>query len=120
MVWFGTRQSIFHGPLVSALKSRSNCKGYLIIRDIFPEWAVDMGLMGRGPPYRFFDAVAQYQYSVADVIGVQTPGNSGTLRSMVTTAGAHAGKYSRTGWASPLRLAVPSGVNSKRRPVASV
>ena len=75
VVWYAP--SIFHGPLASALKSRSNCKGYLIIRDIFPEWAVDMGLMGRGLPYRFFDAVARYQYSVADVIGVQTPGNCG-------------------------------------------
>ncbi len=75
VVW--SAPSIFHGPLASALKSRSNCKGYLIIRDIFPEWAVDMGLMGRGLPYRFFDAVARYQYSVADVIGVQTPGNRG-------------------------------------------
>lgn len=75
VVWYAP--SIFHGPLASALKSRSNCKGYLIIRDIFPEWAVDMGLMGRGLPYRFFDAVARYQYSVADVIGVQTLGNCG-------------------------------------------
>ncbi len=75
VVWYAP--SIFHGPLASALKSRSNCKGYLIIRDIFPEWAVDMGLMGRGLPYRFFDAIASYQYTVADVIGVQTPGNRG-------------------------------------------
>ena len=73
VVWYAP--SIFHGPLVSALKKRSGCKGYLIIRDIFPEWAVDIGLMGRGLPYRFFTAVARYQYSVADVIGVQTPGN---------------------------------------------
>jgi glycosyltransferase involved in cell wall biosynthesis len=74
VVWYSP--SIFHGPLVSALKKSSGCKGYLIIRDIFPEWAVDMGLMGRrGLPYRFFDAVARYQYSVANVIGVQTPGN---------------------------------------------
>ncbi len=73
VVWYAP--SIFHGPLVSALKSRGNCKGYLIIRDIFPEWAVDMGLMGRGLSYRFFDAIARYQYSVADVIGIQTPGN---------------------------------------------
>lgn len=73
VVWYAP--SIFHGPLVSALKKASGCKAYLIIRDIFPEWAVDMGLMGRGLPYRFFDAVARYQYSVADVIGVQTPGN---------------------------------------------
>lgn len=75
VVWYAP--SIFHGPLVSALKTRSHCKSYLIIRDIFPDWAVDMGLMGRrGLPYRFFNAVAHYQYSVADVIGVQTPGNS--------------------------------------------
>ena len=74
VIWYAP--SIFHGPLASALKKSSGCKGYLIIRDIFPEWAVDMGLMGRGLPYRFFDAVARYQYSVADVIGVQTPGNS--------------------------------------------
>lgn len=73
VVWYAP--SIFHGPLVSALKKSSRCKGFLIIRDIFPEWAVDMGLMGRGLPYRFFDVVARYQYSVADVIGVQTPGN---------------------------------------------
>lgn len=73
VVWYAP--SIFHGPLASALKKASGCKGYLIIRDIFPEWAVDMGLMGRGLPYRFFDAVARYQYAVADVIGVQTPGN---------------------------------------------
>lgn len=73
VVWYAP--SIFHGPMVNALKRASRCKGYLIIRDIFPQWAVDMGLMGRGLPYRFFDAVARYQYSVADVIGVQTPGN---------------------------------------------
>ena len=73
VVWYAP--SIFHGPLASVLKKSSGCKGYLIIRDIFPEWAVDMGLMGRGLPYRFFDAVARYQYSVANVIGVQTPGN---------------------------------------------
>jgi glycosyltransferase involved in cell wall biosynthesis len=73
VIWYAP--SIFHGPLASALKKANGCKGYLIIRDIFPEWAVDMGLMGRGLPYRFFNAVARYQYSVADVIGVQTPGN---------------------------------------------
>ena len=73
VVWYSP--SIFHGPLVSSLKKSNACKSYLIIRDIFPEWAVDMGLMGRGLPYRFFDAIARYQYSVADVIGVQTPGN---------------------------------------------
>lgn len=75
VVWYAP--SIFHGPLVNALKKSSGCKGYLVIRDIFPEWAVDMGLMGKGLPYHFFDMVARYQYSIANVIGVQTPGNRG-------------------------------------------
>lgn len=73
VVWYAP--SIFLGPFANALKTSSSCKSYLIVRDIFPEWAVDMGLIGRGLPYRFFDAVARYQYSIADVIGVQTPGN---------------------------------------------
>jgi glycosyltransferase involved in cell wall biosynthesis len=73
VVWYSP--SIFHGPFAKLLKDSCGCKGYLIIRDIFPEWAADMGLMGRGIPYYFFKAIANYQYQVADTIGVQTPGN---------------------------------------------
>lgn len=73
VLWYSP--SIFHGPLVKALKAWSGCRGYLIIRDIFPEWAADMGLMGRGLPYMFFKGIARYQYAVADIIGVQTLGN---------------------------------------------
>jgi glycosyltransferase involved in cell wall biosynthesis len=85
VLWYSP--SIFHGPLVQTLKRQSRCPAYLIIRDIFPEWAVDMGLMGRGLPYRVFDAVARYQYSVADVIGVQTPGNLGYFERWQAQAG---------------------------------
>ena len=87
VAWYAP--SIFHGPLVSSLKKSSACKSYLIIRDIFPEWAVDMGLIGRGLPYRFFDAVAKYQYSVADVIGVQTPGNRRYFEPWLEHPGRH-------------------------------
>jgi glycosyltransferase involved in cell wall biosynthesis len=73
LIWYSP--SIFFGPLVNYLKKRSKCKSYLIVRDIFPQWAVDMGLMRRGFAYRFLDFVARYQYSVADTIGIQTQGN---------------------------------------------
>lgn len=73
VIWYAP--TIFLGPIVNTLKKASGCPSYLIIRDIFPEWAVDMGLLGRGLPYRFLKAVEAYQYSVADVIGVQTPAN---------------------------------------------
>lgn len=73
VVWYSP--TIFLGPLANALKKTSACRSYLIIRDIFPEWAVDMGLLSRGLVYRFFKAIERYQYSVADVIGVQTSAN---------------------------------------------
>ena len=73
VVWYSP--TIFLGLIANALKKASDCRSYLILRDIFPEWAVDMGLLGRGLPYRFFKTIERYQYSVADVIGVQTPGN---------------------------------------------
>jgi glycosyltransferase involved in cell wall biosynthesis len=85
VVWYSP--SIFLGPVSNALKKDSGCKGYLIIRDIFPEWAADMGLMGRGLTFKFFKAIANYQYSVADVIGVQTPGNEVYFDSWIQRAG---------------------------------
>lgn len=82
VVWYSP--SIFHGPLVRRLKRQSGCKGYLIIRDIFPEWAVDLGLLRPGLAYRFFKWIARQQYDAADIIGVQTPGNLGYFEQWQT------------------------------------
>ena len=73
IIWYSP--SIFFGPLVKALKAHCGCKAYLIIRDIFPDWALDLGLIGRGLPYQFFKIIANFQYSLANTIGVQTSGN---------------------------------------------
>ena len=71
LVWYSP--SIFFGKLVRKIKSESQCPGYLVLRDIFPEWAVDMGLLKRGLIYRYFKKVEREQYLQADTIGVQTP-----------------------------------------------
>jgi glycosyltransferase involved in cell wall biosynthesis len=73
VVWYAP--TIFLGPLVRRLRRESGCRSYLILRDIFPEWAVDMGIMRRGLAYRFFKWVERRQYEVADTIGVQTQAN---------------------------------------------
>ena len=73
VIWYSP--TIFLGPLVRNLKRRSRCLSYLILRDIFPEWALDMGIISRGPVFTFLGAVAGHQYRSADVIGVQTVGN---------------------------------------------
>lgn len=73
VVWYSP--TIFLGPIANALKKANACRSYLIIRDIFPEWVVDMELLNRGLIYRFFKVIEHYQYSVADVVGVQTSAN---------------------------------------------
>jgi glycosyltransferase involved in cell wall biosynthesis len=73
VVWYSP--SIFLTPLVKFLKNKNNCRTYLIVRDIFPEWAVNLGLMKRGLAYWFFKLVEYSQYKVANTIGVQTDGN---------------------------------------------
>ena len=73
VIWYSP--SIFHGPLIKFLKQTSQCKSYLILRDIFPDWALEVGLIKKGPIYKLFAAVAAFQYSLADVIGIQSKGN---------------------------------------------
>ena len=73
IVWYSP--TIFWGPLVKSLKKSSSCQSYLIVRDIFPEWAVDIGLIRRSFPYYFFKLIEKLQYSIADRIGVQTTAN---------------------------------------------
>ena len=73
VVWYSP--SIFLAPFVHALKVKSRALSYLIIRDIFPKWAFDLGLIRKGMVFNFFNWVARYQYSIADVIGVQSHGD---------------------------------------------
>jgi len=67
--------TIFWGGLVRRLKALWEVPAYLILRDIFPEWAADVGLLGRGLIYRYFRRQAIRQYDSADIIGVQSPGD---------------------------------------------
>lgn len=73
VIWYSP--SIFHAPLVKRIKTKSKCKSYLILRDIFPDWALDLGLLKKGLAYWFLKWVAQKQYDAANIIGVQSPGN---------------------------------------------
>lgn len=77
IVWYSP--PIFFAPLVFWLKRGSSARTYLILRDIFPEWAVDLGIISRGPVYYLLKFFAALQYAVADVIGVQTPSNLGYM-----------------------------------------
>jgi glycosyltransferase involved in cell wall biosynthesis len=85
VAWYSP--TIFFGPLVWFLKRSSSCRTYLILRDIFPEWALDLGLIRKGVAYLFFKGVANIQYAVADTIGVQTRSNLSYLARWANRSG---------------------------------
>ncbi|WP_210473369.1 glycosyltransferase family 4 protein [Vibrio crassostreae] len=68
--------SIFFGNLVKKLKRRCQCPSYLILRDLFPQWVIDAGLVKKGSAveryFRFFEAVS---YKQADMIGLMSEKN---------------------------------------------
>ena len=77
VIWYSP--SIFWGPLVKRLKAHYQCKSYLILRDIFPDWALDLGIIKKGPVFWFLKAVEKFQYRQADQIGAQSPNNQAYL-----------------------------------------
>lgn len=67
--------SIFFPPLVHRLQRLHRCRTYLILRDMFPQWAVDAGMLREGLVCGYFRRMERRQYALADVIGVQSPKN---------------------------------------------
>lgn len=80
--------SIFFTPLSNKLKKSSNCSSYLILRDIFPQWAHDLGLLKKGFVFNILERVALAQYRNANVIGVQSASNVACLPNLSKNANA--------------------------------
>jgi glycosyltransferase involved in cell wall biosynthesis len=64
--------SIFFGAAVNWLKRRFNANSYLIMRDIFPKWAVDAGLLKKNLVYYYFKYIEKKLYDSVDVIGIES------------------------------------------------
>lgn len=62
--------------LVAWLKKKSNAKVYLILRDIFPQNAVDLGILNKNSPiYSYFRRKEQKLYAISNSIGCMSDGN---------------------------------------------
>ncbi len=62
--------------LAARLKRQCTAKVYLVLRDIFPQNAVDLGFMREsGIMHRYFRAKERKLYKVADAIGCMSQGN---------------------------------------------
>lgn len=64
---------------VRFVKKRDGAKSYLLLKDIFPQNAVDIGLMTnsgiKGLPYKFFRKKEKQLYAVSDHIGCMSKAN---------------------------------------------
>jgi glycosyltransferase involved in cell wall biosynthesis len=74
VIWYSP--SIFFGPLIKFLKKKNACRSYLILRDIFPQWLVDIDLISnKSFAFNILKKIELYQYNVANMIGVQSFNN---------------------------------------------
>jgi O26-antigen biosynthesis N-acetyl-L-fucosamine transferase len=69
--------TIFFGPLVERLKKLFGCPAYLVLRDLWTQFMLDVGELKPGLAHKYLLRFEQKQYSAADVIGVQSPGDLG-------------------------------------------
>ncbi|WP_031425093.1 glycosyltransferase family 4 protein [Flavimarina sp. Hel_I_48] len=68
--------SIFFGSLVNKLKQKWSARSYLILRDIFPQWVIDHGMIKeKSIIATYFRAFERKNYKAADSIGLQSPKN---------------------------------------------
>ena len=68
--------SIFWGPLVNRLKKLWKAPAYMILRDFFPQWVIDNGMLKEGSAItKYFRYFEKLNYQAANTIAIQSPKN---------------------------------------------
>jgi len=106
--------SIFFGSLVSKIKKKCQCKSYLVLRDLFPQWAVDAKIITEksliARYFRFFELL---NYNVADNIGLMSKKNLQLFNALNPQLKA---THVLFNWASPTPVYATSiGVSMRTR-----
>ena len=63
--------SIFYGPAIRWLRKKFHSNAYLVIRDIFPKWALEAGILRKGLLYRYLKSIEGELYNSFNVIGIE-------------------------------------------------
>ena len=78
LVMYSTPPITFY-KAINFVKKRDGAKSYLLLKDIFPQNAVDLGMMTISGPksilYRFFRKKEKRLYAISDRIGCMSPAN---------------------------------------------
>ncbi len=73
IIWYGPSSLLW--PPVLLIKLFSRAKVYYILRDIFPDWLIDLGIIKSKFLNKFLKTLSSPQYAIPDVIGVETQQN---------------------------------------------
>lgn len=103
--------TIFFGVLVARLKKLWGAKTHLVLRDIFPDWALEVGQLRKGPIYYLFKHYEALNYRAADRVAVQSPANLSYLERRTDIGAKLEVLFNWT--ASDLPSAAPGSVRSK-------
>lgn len=75
LVMYSTPPITF-GKVIKYIKERDNAISYLLLKDIFPQNAVDLGLLSKSSPiYKFFRRKEIILYKMSDYIGCMSQAN---------------------------------------------
>lgn len=67
---------ITFGKVINYIKKRDNAKSYLLLKDIFPQNAVDLNMFSqKGPIYKYFRFRERQLYAQSDFIGCMSQAN---------------------------------------------
>ena len=61
--------------VIKFVKKRDGAKSYLLLKDIFPQNAVDIGMMSKGVLYKYFRNKEKKLYALSDRIGCMSAAN---------------------------------------------
>lgn len=79
LILYSTPPITFQKVIEYAKKTNPKAKTYLLLKDIFPQNAVDMGMISKtgvkGILYKFFRAKEKNLYALSDFIGCMSPAN---------------------------------------------
>lgn len=79
LILYSTPPITFPKVIEYAKKANPSAKTYLLLKDIFPQNAVDMGMLSKGGMkgvlYKFFRAKEKTLYALSDFIGCMSPAN---------------------------------------------
>ena len=79
LILYSTPPITFPKVIEYVKKTNPSAKTYLLLKDIFPQNAVDMGMLSknglRGWLYKFFRAKEKQLYALSDFIGCMSPAN---------------------------------------------